>query len=332
MSSSKFLLLFSLSLFLSPPLLRYEYFEWLEKRDYIEGKVGLTDGHWYEHYAQYLTDLPGKDPFVDFNENLSAFLSDRKEFRADITCKSYDYDDCSSGILAAKFPVWQRSSTDTFELYNIQVEANDKLEDSGFKGSYNFLYEFGFADADASIEDATIQSLSIAVAVVMALMLVLMDTGSACCVFICVAFVDMNLLGMLYLWDVKLSSVSFSGLLMSVGLSIDYNIHIAHAFFDGTGGVEERTRHALDLMGPSVLKGGLTTLIGTVVLSSASSTVFRIFFKITFGTVIYGVVHGVILMPILLGHYITLFPSEIVEHLDGEDTPEAMKKGEEENA
>jgi len=310
-------------------IFRQDYFTWLENLDYIDGKVGMTDGHWYEHYVAFLTDR-GKDPYLDFHENLADFLSERREYRAAVTCKSENYDDCSSGILAAKFPVWQFSAIDTFIWYNIQVETNDKLEESGFKGSYNWIHEFGFADADASIEDAVIQSLSTAVAVVMALMLVLMDTGSACCIFVCVAFVDVNLLGMLYLWGVKLSSISFSGLIMSIGLSIDYNIHIAHAFLDGTGGVEERTRHSLDLMGPSVLKGGLTTLIGTAVLSQASSTVFRTFFKLTFGTVIYGVLHGVILMPVLLGHYITLFPNK-PERLDVpvedlEDTPEAMKK------
>ena len=109
-------------------------------------------------------------------------------------------------------------------------------------------------------------------------------------------------LGMLYLWDVKLSSVSFTGMVMSIGLSVDYNVHIAHAFLHGKGDtLEQRTKYTLDLMGGSVLKGGLTTFVGTVVLSMASSTAFRIFFKVVFGTVTFGILHGVFLMPVLLG-------------------------------
>jgi len=60
-------------------------------------------------------------------------------------------------------------------------------------------------------------------------------------------------------------------------------------------------------MGIPVLKGGLTTFIGTVVLSMASSTAFRIFFKVCFGTVVFGVLHGIFLMPVLLGYYVETF-------------------------
>ena len=91
-------------------------------------------------------------------------------------------------------------------------------------------------------------------------------------------------------------------MVMSIGLSVDYNVHIAHAFLHGSGStLEERTKYTLDLMGGSVLKGGLTTFMGTVVLSMASSTAFRIFFKVCFGTVVFGILHGVFLMPVLLG-------------------------------
>jgi len=285
-----------------------EYFEWLEGRAFIEGSVGMSEGTWYQHYTGYL-DAKGLNRYSDFHANLSPFLEEFKKFRTEITCVSGDYGDCSAGIKCAKMPVWQTSKIDTFELYQIEVEINDKIEEMGFTTSYNWIDEFGYADADASIEVATLVSLSTCVAVVMALMLFLMDVGSSVCIFVCVAFVDMDLLGMMYYWDVKLSSISFSGLIMSIGLSVDYNIHIAHAFLEGKGGVVERTKHALDLMGPSVLKGGLTTFMGTVVLSQASSTVFRIFFKICFGTVVFGIAHGILLMPVLLGWYVTVFPA-----------------------
>lgn len=162
--------------------------------------------------------------------------------------------------------------------------------------------EFGYADADSTIEKSTVQSLSFALCVVLLLMVLLMDSIPALCIFACVLFIDVDLLGMLYLWDVKLSSVSFTGMVMSIGLSVDYNVHIAHAFLHGKGDtLEQRTKYTLDLMGGSVLKGGLTTFVGTVVLSMASSTAFRIFFKVVFGTVTFGILHGVFLMPVLLG-------------------------------
>ncbi|GMI40014.1 hypothetical protein TrCOL_g2026 [Triparma columacea] len=136
----------------------------------------------------------------------------------------------------------------------------------------------------------------------------LMDIGSAICIFVCVIFIDIDLLGMLYFWNVKLSSVAFTGLVMSIGLSVDYNVHIAHAFIHGKGNtLQEKTKNALDSMGIPVLKGGLTTFVGTVVLSMASSTAFHIFFKVCFGTVVFGVLHGIFLMPVLLGFYVEMF-------------------------
>ena len=209
---------------------------------------------------------------------------------------------------SAKYPVWQTSEIDTYALYLIEVELNDKITEMGLEG-YAWIDEFGFADADASIKTATIRSLATAIVVVMAIMSLLMDAGSAVCIFICVAFIDVDLLGMLYVWNVSLNSVSYSGLIMSIGLCIDYNIHIAHAFLLEKGDTVAKTKYALDLMGGSVLKGGLTTFIGTVVLSNASSTVFRIFFKLCFSTVLLGLLHGLVLMPVLLGFYADLFCS-----------------------
>jgi len=284
-----------------------EYFDWVQGLDYIVGTVGGSQSTWYKEYVSYLQSK-SLDPYDDFSDNLVDFLAEpaTKKWRSQVTCTT-DYDTCTA-IKCAQFHIVQTSKIDTFELYGIQMELNDKIVEMGFPNAYAFIDEFGYADADSTIEKSVLVTLSIAVAVVCALMCGLMDTGSAVCIFICVLFIDIDLLGMLYFWDVKLSSVAFTGLVMSIGLSVDYNVHIAHAFIHGKGNtLVEKTKNALDEMGVPVLKGGLTTFIGTVVLSAASSTAFRIFFKVCFGTVVFGVLHGMLLMPVLLGLYVELF-------------------------
>ncbi|GMH91711.1 hypothetical protein TL16_g12132 [Triparma laevis f. inornata] len=285
-----------------------EYFTWVEDQWYIVGVTGATGDHWYGAYTAWL-EAKGLNRYTDFHDNLSDFLSEpaTKTWRAQVTCTT-SYETCTE-IKCAQFPIIQQSKIDTYELYTIQVEMNEKVEEMGFD-AFNFLDEFGYADADSTIELSTLQSLTFALAVVLILMILLMDSGAAVCIFFCVLFIDIDLLGMLYYWGVTLSSVSFTGLVMSIGLSVDYNVHIAHAFLHGEGTtIQERTKYTLDLMGGSVLKGGLTTFVGTVVLSMASSTAFRIFFKVCFGTVVFGIIHGVLLMPILLGYLIDLKPS-----------------------
>ena len=51
-------------------------------------------------------------------------------------------------------------------------------------------------------------------------------------------------------------------------------------------------------MGPAVLNGGLSTLIAFILLLSSDSYFFLTFFKIFFLTVLFGVWHGLVLLPV----------------------------------
>ena len=53
-------------------------------------------------------------------------------------------------------------------------------------------------------------------------------------------------------------------------------------------------------MGPAVLNGGVSTLIAFILLLSSDSYFFLTFFKIFFLTVLFGVWHGLVLLPVLL--------------------------------
>jgi hypothetical protein len=53
-------------------------------------------------------------------------------------------------------------------------------------------------------------------------------------------------------------------------------------------------------MGVNVASGGLTTFAGVCVLGFSNSEVFRVFFKMFVGIVGFGLVHGLVLMPVLL--------------------------------
>lgn len=65
---------------------------------------------------------------------------------------------------------------------------------------------------------------------------------------------------------------------------------------------------ASTLLGMSTLLCQSVTRIGVLVLAFASSTTFRTFFFILFGTVFFGLLYGLLLFPVLL----SLFPSSIV--------------------
>ena len=68
-------------------------------------------------------------------------------------------------------------------------------------------------------------------------------------------------------------------------------------------------------MGKSVLKGGGTTLIGTLPMAFSRSTIFRTFFALLFSTVIYGMTVGLVLIPVVS----SLLPMPSAAHLQIED-------------
>lgn len=95
-------------------------------------------------------------------------------------------------------------------------------------------------------------------------------------------------------------AVSFMNFVMSVGLCVDYCVHIGHAYSKAEGSGNLRVKNAIRAMGSSVFQGGFTTFVGVMMLSIASSTAFRTFFKMLLCTVVLGVYHGLVVMPVIL--------------------------------
>ena len=63
---------------------------------------------------------------------------------------------------------------------------------------------------------------------------------------------------------------------------------------------DEAVAGMLQEIGPPVLLGGLTTFLGISPLILSNSTVFRTFFKMFLGIIVFGLGHGLVLMPVVL--------------------------------
>lgn len=64
--------------------------------------------------------------------------------------------------------------------------------------------------------------------------------------------------------------------------------------------LEERLIRTYGEMGASVFNGGFSTFLGILLLAAAKSNGFRNFFKVLFGTVMFGVLHGLLFAPLVL--------------------------------
>lgn len=123
---------------------------------------------------------------------------------------------------------------------------------------------------------------------------------TALLITLAVAMCLMEILGFMYVLGIAIDSVSVINLVLAVGLSVDYSAHIGHCFMTKVGSGEERATEALADIGAAVLSGATSTFLAVVVLLFSSSYVFSVLSKQFALTVGLGVLHGLVLLPVLL--------------------------------
>ena len=87
---------------------------------------------------------------------------------------------------------------------------------------------------------------------------------------------------------------------MSIGLLVDFVMHILLRYYESNGTRIQKTVSTLQTMGSSIFLGGITTLLGTIPLSFSSNSVFFSVFVVFFGLVVLGLLHGLVFLPIVL--------------------------------
>lgn len=116
-----------------------------------------------------------------------------------------------------------------------------------------------------------------------------------------VAACIIEILGFMYALGIVIDSVSVINMVLAVGLSVDYSAHVGHCFM--VKGGDDKNRRALEAladMGASVLNGAISTFLAVVVLLFSKSYVFRVLstqFALTVGL---GVLHGLVMLPVML--------------------------------
>lgn len=191
----------------------------------------------FEPYAELATNSSSVDELSkdDFDQALQAFLSDPRfaRFQDDIV-----FDADGSGSIAITRAVTTlirdvETSTEEVEaMQSLTADANALAKDFDKQGevwAYSFGFPFWYQYEIIPTEAASNIGWTL-LAVFLVVLLFIAHPGIAVIVTLVVGVVLLDILGIMHFWDVNLNGVSVINLVLSIGLSVDYSVHVAHAF------------------------------------------------------------------------------------------------------
>jgi len=293
---------------------------WVREIDYMQSPDGNAFESWAEAFKAALPTM-ASPPGLDAQGNVAAqsdyyatlftwLAGPGRRYSNDV--KWVDNSNPSAGIRAsrimAEFKNFNRVENDMLVLdTETAVAAMDGMRSAaaswaGMPSAIVYSREFLTWETFRIIKQEMVSSVLLCLAAVALITLVLIAHPlTSGLVFLCVVMTIVDVLGCMNLWGLAIDSVSVIQLVISVGLCVDYAAHIGHSFMKTSGASrQERVVKTLGDVGSAVLNGGISTFLATLVLAFSKSYVFRVLFQTFFLTVILGLAHGMILLPILL--------------------------------
>ncbi|KAK9892442.1 hypothetical protein WA026_019895 [Henosepilachna vigintioctopunctata] len=273
-----------------------EVVDWVNPfRNFVK-KIFFTD-----IYQEELDD-------IHFNLYLSKFLIDPKYAKFQSNFQFEHPLEC--GIPASKiemayipfnFPIFHGPSEYIPAMHSVRKIAENANFTTGDKFCTAWSYTFATWVTDEVIDIEVLRNLELALlSVMMCTVILVADLQTCFWIFICVLLSMINVCGFMQLWGLTIDLVSCIGLELAIGLCVDYATHIGHTFLTVSGTRRERALKTITSIGSAVLYGGLSTLIGVLMLSFSEAYTFQAFFKIFFLVISFGLYHGVIVMPVIL--------------------------------
>merc|ERR1719331_3618372 len=128
----------------------------------------------------------------------------------------------------------------------------------------------------------------------------LADFRACLMILSCVMFTMIDVAGVTYPMGMNLDPFYLISTIIGVGLSVDYAVHIAHSFIISKGTRKQRTISGFVSISPAILHGGVTTFLALILLAFSESYPFITFFKIISLTVVFGLYHGLVFLPVML--------------------------------
>lgn len=222
------------------------------------------------------------------------------------------YNEDKTSITGTRYVIQAYNITDANREKDMVLELR-KIADSQPFPVTVFQQYFIYFDQFILVRDTSIQSICVAVAVMIGISLVFIPSLH-CAVFVAFSIIsiEVGVIGYMTLWGVNLDSISMINLIMCIGFSVDYSAHISYAYFSADKQTpDDGIRAALHSLGVPIFQGSVSTILGVIALVFAPSYIFLTFFKTVFLVILFGALHGILLLPVLLSLSDSCFNSRL---------------------
>ncbi|XP_072010960.1 patched domain-containing protein 3-like isoform X1 [Engystomops pustulosus] len=246
----------------------------------------------YREMAQQMNlNISDKSNFID---NLSVLFTRIPDFKQDVDIQS-------GNIIASRFFIQTVNVTSAVDERNLLNQVRHTAKTCEIPV---LVYHpaFIYFDQYAVIISNTIQNTAVAAATMFVISILLIP-NPLCSLWVTftIASIIVGVTGFMAYWDVNLDSISMINLVICIGFSVDFSAHISYAFVSNhKSKANEKLIEALHSLGYPIVQGAVSTILGVIVLSAAESYIFRTFFKIIFLVIAFGMVHGLVFLPVFL--------------------------------
>ncbi|XP_048395423.2 protein patched homolog 1 [Stegostoma tigrinum] len=204
----------------------------------------------------------------------------------------------------AQFPFYLTGLQQTSDFIEAIESVRAICEEFTKKGllTYPNGYPFLFWEQYIGLRHWFLLSVSIVLACTfLVCALLLLNPWTAGIIVFVLAMMTVELFGIMGLMGIKLSAIPVVILIASVGIGVEFTVHVALGFLTAIGNRNLRSAVALEHMFAPVIDGAISTLLGVLMLAGSEfDFIIRYFFAVLTILTVLGILNGLVLLPVLL--------------------------------
>ncbi|XP_060900631.1 protein patched homolog 1 [Labrus mixtus] len=204
----------------------------------------------------------------------------------------------------AQFPFYLNGLRQASDFVEAIESVRAICDEFGRKGVFNYPngYPFLFWEQYIGLRHWFLLAISVVLACTfLVCAILLLNPWTAGIIVFILAMMTMELFGIMGLIGIKLSAIPVVILIASVGIGVEFTVHIALGFLTAIGNRNKRSAVALEHMFAPVVDGAISTLLGVLMLAGSEfDFIMRYFFAVLAILTVLGMLNGLVLLPVLL--------------------------------